>query len=125
MALQGSLAIIPVIASKAGRRIAEDITHSGLLSHLNGVFPGKYRITMPVKSLSLLRPGKGRRVPSRHRLRPTVLIRARPAGLRHTHARSMPVASVGNIRSLPGQDAAPLPLTSASVPGRGRAAGTR
>ena len=38
MALQGSLAIIPVIASKAGRRFAEDIAHSGLLSLLKASF---------------------------------------------------------------------------------------
>ena len=63
MALQGLLAIIPVIASKADRRFAEDITHSGPPVPSISVFPGEYRIIVPVKSLSLFTPGRARRVP--------------------------------------------------------------
>ena len=70
MALQGSLAIIPVIASKTDRRFSEDITHSGLPVPSISVFPGDYRITMPVKSLSLFTPGRARRVPLGTRGRP-------------------------------------------------------
>ena len=90
MALQGSLAIIPVIASKADRRFSEDITHSGLPVPSISVFPGEYRIIVPVMSLSLLRPGKARRVPSRPMPNRRTESAFGLAGLPHTYARSMP-----------------------------------
>ena len=109
MALQGLLAIIPVIASKTGRRFAEDIAHSGLLSLLKASFRAIIESLCPSSRSLYSHPAGLAAFLMEPAADPTELNPGPAAGLAHTSCKER-ARRTGTIRMVPERDAAVPPV---------------
>ena len=123
MALQRLLAIIPVIASKAGRRFAEDIAHSGLLSLLKASFRAIIESLCPSSRSLYSHPAGLAAFLWEPAADPTELNPC-PACRAGSHSRKERARRTGTIRMVPGRDAAVPPVRARErMNGRGDPSG--